>query len=548
MKSCLSKAAFVVFLGASAPLACTGFVEKPNEALTTDDADAGSEVLVLEGGLEIKGQPKYHRVVRLTHEQWENAVEDTLGLSAPPGESSGFIPDPPNGKFSNNERALYVTDSLRLDYQRGAENVAQQVATNSSLLGSWGSDPTSVIQTVGRRAFRRALTPEEITRYQTLWATGPGFFQSGNDFADGIRVFLEAILQSPHFLYRVQLSEAGARLSGYELATKLSFLLRNTTPSEELLDAAESGAIDTDDGLASVASQLIEEAGATSVMERFHDELFGLHRYNAILKSPTAFPTYTEALNDVLYEADVLFFSHLFRTGGGVRSILTSNVAFVNDATAEFYGLSVQNQDLAQIELDANRPGFLTRLGFLSYNANLVDPDPIHRGVDINNRLLCAELTPPPGEIPPLPPPIPGQTNRQRVTAHTGEGVCAGCHGQIINPPGFALEGFDAMGRLRTTDNGQPVDTSGTFSLLEGGQAFEGIVDLAELLAQSRRVHACYSAHIAEYALTRDLGAGEKGLLEAMAGASASSDVSIKELLVQVVTSPRFTTATSETP
>src|SRR5690606_16544920 len=168
------------------------------------------------------------RVVRLTHQQWENAVQDVLGLSAPPGQSSGFIPDPPNGKFSNNERALYVTDSLAVDYQRAAEAVAADVAANATLLATFGADPATVIQTVGHRAFRRALTPDEQARYETLWARGPEFYSSGGGFELGARVFLEAILQSPHFLYQVQLSEAGARLAGNELATKLSFLLRDT--------------------------------------------------------------------------------------------------------------------------------------------------------------------------------------------------------------------------------------------------------------------------------------------------------------------------------
>lgn len=508
----------------------------------------GDEIVQLAGGLQVKGKPKYHRAIRLTHQQWENAVQDALGLAASPAQASGFIPDPPEGMFSNNERALYVTDSLRLDYQRAAETVAADVAGNSSLLASWGSDSTAVIQTVGRRAYRRALTPEETSRYEALWARGAEFFQSGDDFADGAHIFLEALLQSPHFLYRLELGDHGDRLSGTELATKLSFLLRNTTPSGDLLNAAESGALDTDEGLADVANQMIEEGGAVAVVRRFHDELFGLDRYDAILKSQDAFPSYTEDLNDVLYEADSLFFSHLFQTGGGVRSILTSNVAFANDAVAPFYGLSLGSPELSEVQLGPERPGFLTRIGFLAYNANLSHPDPIHRGVDVNNRLLCAELAPPPGEIPALPGPEPGQTNRQRVTAHTEVGVCAGCHGELINPPGFALENFDAMGQLRTTDNGQPVDTTGAYGLLEGDQSFTDIGELSQKLAESRRVHGCYAVHVTQYALSRDLGRGETEMLEVMAEASVTSDLSIKELLGRVVTSPRFTTRPSELP
>lgn len=544
-------------IAASALAGCTGLLGAPSEEETgrSGDGDSerikgenGEEVVSLAGGLQLKGSPKYYRVVRLTHEQWENAVKDVLGLSSTTGESSGFIPDPPNGKFSNNERALYVTDNLRLDYQRAAEATAEMVANDGALLGGWGSDPAAAIQNFGKRAFRRALTSEEMSRYEALWAQGPGYFQSGNDFADGARIFLEALLQSPNFVYRQELSEDGERLSGTELATKLSFLFHNTTPSAELLARAEAGDLDTNEGLRSIASQMLEGAFANLVVEDFHSELFGLFRYDSIQKSAESFPTYDPSINGVLFDADVMFFSHVYQTGGGVRSMLTSDVGFVNDQTAEYYGVASPGPALTQVQLGPERPGFLTRVGFLAYNANLSEPDPIHRGVDINNKLLCAGLEPPAGEIPPLPEPQPGQTNRERVTAHTGEGFCGGCHNEIINPPGFALENFDAMGVLRTTDNGKPVDTTGTYTLLDGEQYFSGVGDLTELLASSLRVHSCYAAHITEYALARDLGTKEGQLLEAMGEDSLQSDISIKELLLAAIENPRFTNATSGTP
>jgi hypothetical protein len=132
-----------------------------------------------------------------------------------------------------------------------------------------------------------------------------------------------------------------------------------------------------------------------------------------------------------------------------LREILLSDVAFVEQKTAGFYGLSSNATELTQVTVGPDRPGFLTRLGFLAYNGSLSHPDPIHRGVDINNRFLCAHISPPAGEIPPLPDAIPGQTNRQRVEAHTGDGFCGSCHATLINPPGFALENFDPSGRWR---------------------------------------------------------------------------------------------------
>ena len=274
------------------------------------------------------------------------------------GLSSSFIPDPPDGKFSNNERALYVTDTLRTDYQRSAETVAETVATDPTKLAKLGAagDSGGLIASVGRRAFRRALTAEEQGAYATLWAQGATFYQSGDAFADGARVFIEALLQSPDFVYRVELTPDGTRLSGLELATKISYLLRNTTPSEDLLNAAASGGLDTNEGLTSVVSQILEEDGARLALESFHRELFGLDRYSAILKNTTNFPAYNEALNPVLMDADLLFFDYVYGQNRGLREILTSDVAFVNDATAGFYGLTSSSPALTQTQLDEAVP------------------------------------------------------------------------------------------------------------------------------------------------------------------------------------------------
>ncbi len=541
-------------------LACTGRLSEegggsggPNNGNSSGgdgSGGGGGGIVQLPGGLKVEGKPSYFRVVRLTHEQWENSVRDVLLLPERTGLSSGFSPDPPDGKFQNNERALYITDTLRLDYQRSAETVAETLAGDPAALARIGdvADPDAFIDVVARRAFRRGLADEERVALRATWDSGASLFESGDPATNGARIFIEALLQMPQFLFRVEVSPDGSRLSGTELATKLSFLLRNTTPSDELIDLALSGGLDTDEGLASVASSMLAESASSGAVLAFHEQLFGLSRYRSILKNQQAFPTYTEALNDVLYEADRAFFDRLFTAGFGFREILTSNIAFVNDVTAPFYGLTAQGPGLTEVTLGPERPGYLTRVGFLAYNATLNDPDPIHRGVDINNKILCAKLEPPPGEIPPLPDFVPGMTNRERVQAHTEVGACKGCHGGVINPPGFALENFDAMGQVRTTDNGQPVDTSGVFTILAGEPAFSNITELASILADDPVAHSCYVVHLAEYAFARDVGASETALLTSLHQESIDRDTSISELLLSMVTSPDFTTARTPNP
>jgi hypothetical protein len=244
-------------------------------------------------------------------------------------------------------------------------------------------------------------------------------------------------------------------------------------------------------------------------------------------------------------DSDRLFFDSVYQSGQGLREILLSSKAFVNSAIAPLYDVTANGSGMTEITLGADRPGFFTRIGFLAYNANLRDPDPIHRGVDIMHRLLCSTLAPPPGEIPPLPAVMPGQTNRERVTAHTGTGECAGCHAVAINPLGFALENFDALGQTRTMDNGNPVNTADSYEFAASGlQAFAGAPELMALLANSPDAHACYSRRLGEYALARDMNETDRQLLNDILATSSGDAGSIKNMLLVAIRSPRFSTRT----
>jgi hypothetical protein len=487
--------------------------------------------------------------VRLTHQQWENSVKDLLKLAAVPGLSSSFTGDPPNGTFSNNERKLFVTSGLRTDYERAAETLAKQVAQNATSRTAIGAsgNAANFIRTFGRRIYRRPLLTEEQQRYEALFASAATLFTSGDAFANGTELVLRAMLQSPNFVYRTELGTDGMPLSSYEVAAKLSFLLRDTTPDDALLDAAERGELGTADAIGQRAQAMLETAEAKAIVAKYHSEFFGLVRFETIAKDKTTFPAYTDSMNDEFIQADKLFFDNVFSGGKGLREILLSNVAYVNAASAPLYGVQASGSGLTQVELGPERPGFFTRLGFLAYNANLRDSDPIHRGVDISHRVLCSTLAAPAGEIPPLPPGMPGQTTRDRVAAHTGEGTCAGCHASIINPLGFAFENFDAMGQIRTTDNGKPVNTADSYELATGVVSYAGAPELLALLAESPEAHSCYSARIGEYALGRDLDAADRPLVNEVVQASMAETGSIKSMLLAAVRNPLFSVRTGGT-
>ena len=261
---------------------------------------------------------------------------------------------------------------------------------------------------------------------------------------------------------------------------------------------------------------MLDAMPARTVFQRFHTELFGIDRYANIQKNATLFPKFNATVAADLRTADVQLFDYVYAQGLGFKDLLLTPVAFVNQNTAPLYGMTATGTTFKQVMLGADRPGYFTRAGFLAYNGTLVDPDPIRRGVDVIRRVLgAANFAPPPGQvIPPLPEVMPGQTNRERVTAFTGKGTCGeSCHGNYINPLGFAFENFDAMGQVRTMDNGKTLDTTGEYPFADGVQSFTGAPALLALLAAQAQPHQTYSANLAEFVLARDVAEQDRAFI-----------------------------------
>jgi hypothetical protein len=197
---------------------------------------------------------------------------------------------------------------------------------------------------------------------------------------------------------------------------------------------------------------------------------------------------------------------------------------------------------MQQLDLGPERPGFFTHLPFLVLNSQNNVPDPIHRCVVINSEVLCSEV-PLPGMVDTsLPAFDPERTNRERISAGTGPGTCgATCHAPYINPLGFAFENFDGLGRLRETDNGKAIDTRSIYPFKEGSREFGGATELMQIMAEGEQAHACYSKHLATFALQRELSSEDRGLVDALMQESRAG-ASTKELLLSLVSSPAFTT------
>ncbi len=359
----------VVILAAGVIAGCTGQIGGsassgaagigvPGSGGTTGLGGGGGTSTPVPGSLNLTGNPKYYRVVRLSNSQWANAVQTVLNVPSGGLEQSfeGVVTGTTD--FSNNELVLGFDSRNWQDFQSAAETLAAQVtATDAALAKVYsGTDPAGFIQTVGRRAYRRPLTSAEASTYMTLYNQGSTLMGSRSTFAKGASLVIRAMLQSPNFLYRTELGAKGAPLNAYEMAAKLSLWLRGTSPDDKTLDlAAGSGKLDTADGAASLAMTMMGESAATTVMRQFHGEW--LHFADLTQISKVGVSNYNTSLNDEYLEASYQFFDNIFNQGLGVKDMLLSTTGIYGKGMAAIYGLTAPASGYANADLgiDAGR-------------------------------------------------------------------------------------------------------------------------------------------------------------------------------------------------
>ncbi|MBK8941493.1 MAG: DUF1592 domain-containing protein [Polyangiaceae bacterium] len=540
---------------ALAVVACTGAIGDPSDGGATDD---GPCIGCTPEGVEVAPSTRF---ARLSHRQWENTVVDLFGLDAPVGASSSFTPDPLGGKaFDNNTASLDVTPGLWSDYQDAAEEVATLVVGDPALLAKIvpADLPAAMpdraeewLRAFGQRAWRRPLSADEVTAMMVVFNQGATHFPENDAFTAGVRLSLEAFLQSPYFVYRAELGALPnvnglIELSDWEIATRLSYTLWDTMPDEELFRAAGEGELKSDDGLRAQIDRLLASDRARATIRSFTDQLSDAEQYLALTKSPTLYPDFDPAVGEDMREELHRFAEHvMLDEDGGLRELLTSRTTFVTAELAEIYGLdpatlTFDESGFAQVELDAaQRSGLLTRSGFLAWKGTETEPDTILRGVFINRRFICQDLGDPPDEA--MGAQLGDeQTNRERVGALTGPGTCgATCHGTFINPIGFAFEHYGALGEWRDDEGGLPIDASASFPFREGETSFADALELSDVLADSPQAHACFARYWVEFTLGRDVLAADDPLIEQLADESHAG-APVRDVLAALLESPVF--------
>jgi hypothetical protein len=490
-------------------------------------------------------------VRRLTNVEYENSVRDLIGggLPALPEQPSDAVLE---GSFENDAQSLGPSDVRIARYESAAmilgEHAVQSAAARDRVLPCDSSDAAcgrEFVESFGKRAFRRPLTTDELER----WV---GFFESQRtaiDFDAALQLTISAMLQTPQFLYRLE-NEGSAvaadrlELSQYELASRLSYLLWESMPDDELLAAADAGELGTDAGLEAQARRLLADDRARAAVRNFHRQWLYLDRVLGENKVPGLFPMWAGPVRESAKEETLLFIENTFFSGGTVSDLFTSNVAYVDDVMAELYDIPSPPEPWSEVELDPlERAGLLSRIAFLAGNAHEANGSPPLRGVYVMERLLCEPRPSPPANAdlsPVVADPNQGpKTNRELFEQRVAPSTCQGCHIRI-DGFGHGFENYDAAGRFREEDNTLPVDASGYANGIGNDAEYEGAVELQGLLAESDVVRDCVAKQWLTYANGRPLEPEDTCQLEAIQRAFAESGGDLVELLISIVTRPEF--------
>jgi Protein of unknown function (DUF1592)/Protein of unknown function (DUF1588)/Protein of unknown function (DUF1595)/Protein of unknown function (DUF1587) len=511
--------------------------------------------------------PVSSHAVLLTHAQWENTVRDLLRLPAAPGLSASFpaAPAASGADFGNDLSTLVVATTDQWQAYRGAAEVlAKRVVEDPIALarivpaatgrGDIDSRVRLFVTDFLPRAYRRPVEDAEIDAMVRLGERAAASDARSDPFRVRVRWILTAALQTPSFLYRIEGGVAGptdgrVRLSDYELAAKLSYTLWGTMPDDKLMGYARSKKLATTHGVAAVAREMLADPRAAWTLMDFHEQLFGVGKFESLVRQTGAFPTFypnlgRDAQEDVRRTLKELVIDH----PGTVRDLYSSDVAYVNADLAKIYGidpatisgLDASPGSFVRVKMPPTRTGILMHVGWLAMEAHANDPSPIQRGVFMARHALCIPLSsPPPGAVNTKIDGPPGANNRGRVEATTQSlRTCSGCHARIINPMGFAFEAFDAIGAFRTRDGASAVDATGATELLG---PFDGASAMLRAAQDTPNAHACYAAHWFAYLNgTSKVNAGATWLSPIVEKSRHGAPV--RDLIADIVQSDAFLT------
>lgn len=490
---------------------------------------------------------------RLTQRQYRNSVADLL---------DGPLPEPPLEPDTNpylfysiGATSTSLSELGVQQYEQAAQALTQTVFDDpdrrEALVGcavTTTTDPCieDYVRAFGRRAFRRPLTDDEVAQWTELVDD-----VDAPDVWEALRLMTGGMLQSPYFIYRVEQGEPDPddetrlRFSDYEMASRLSYLLWDTTPDDALLDAADAQQLTTVEGIAAQVDRMLESPRAKASVLAFFSQYFDLGRLQGVTRNTETYPQFNALLPaQMRTEVELLVEDVVYRRDADFRSIYSTRDIYVTNHLAALYGVDAPGATpIAFVPVtlpqDGPRAGLLTLSAFLTMNAHETDTSPTLRGKYVRERVLCSVVQAAPDDvdldIDPEPSDEP-QTLRQRLEAHRDSPACASCHA-FIDPPGFLFENFDSLGVYRTEDSqGLTLDASGELD----GAVLANARELGPVLADDPRVGACVVQQLYRHANGRLNTGSESAALVDMAQRWGEAGYRYQDLLRQFVVHDSF--------
>jgi hypothetical protein len=487
---------------------------------------------------------------RLTSDQYRATVQDLLGYGYDgPLEQDTSL----HGFVSVAASALTISPLAAEQYEAAAWALATDLIGDTARRDAWlGCTPSpsepSCLRTWAtrflRRAWRRPPTTAEVDQTTQLAE------RVGTDLRDpwqGVRAAIAFALQSPHFLFRVELAEPSAEHPGwnaytdFEMASRLSYALWGTMPDNQLLDAAGRGELTELETLGTHVDRLLADPRADARLTGFFDEFIGLQRLDGVTKDAELYPEMTPTLRESMRrEIAMLFEALALRGSGDFRQLLTTNMTFVDRELARVYGIPFTGDGVSQQELPSEdaRGGILGRAAVLSLFSHATVNSPTFRGKFVRVSLLCQDISPPPAGTPiSVPAPEEGvpTTLRDRLGMHLSNETCASCHSRM-DPLGFPLENFGPIGEWRELDNGLPIDATGEVD----GVFVDGAAALGAAVADHPDFGFCVTARLYRYGTGQLETLSELPLLEGLTTAFGEDSYSFPGLVRAIVTSDGF--------
>ena len=501
---------------------------------------------------------------RLTATSFQNSLNDLLGGPVTIGD---LEPDSWEvGGFATVSAGTVSISELGVEqYQTAVDAATTQAFADTTrrnkLLGCTPKSTTdtacfqSFVTAFGRLAFRQPLTAAQVTRYATVASTVAA---SAKDPYEGMRAAANAILLSPNFLYR---TEKGAPASGTafwqytssEMAGRLSYFLTNSTPDATLMSLVDSNGLQTASAVRAQADRLLSTPAGRQSVGNFAAEMFQLQVITGRGKDPTLYPQYNAALQwGMMQEIPLMLAALVFDQKASALTMFTTPNTFVNKDLAALYGLpttGLSSTAMAAATLPSSglRAGLLGTAAYLSINGSQKEGSPTLRGKFIREILLCQDIPPPPANVNTMlmdPPAGQVLTKRQRLLEqHESVATCAACHA-LMDPLGLTLENFDAIGGYRQTDQGQPIDVTGTLDKTD----FNGPLELGQLLSQKPAVASCLVRSLYRYGTGHVETDAEATVLYDLGQKFVASGYQLRDLMLDLVSSDGFRYVAATTP